>query len=141
MCTLGALLLVTMSMAALSIGPGAGEGWIAVRDRVPTSKIPLLIEWDGTVAIMHREGRKICIQWSECSGLRLPDGRWLALPATPASDAVSLQELLDDLASRRTTHYALFAVQPSGFASFNRLVAEFGPNPTLVSPRVIRCKK
>ena len=32
MCLLGTLLLVTMSMAAINIGAGAGEGWVPAPD-------------------------------------------------------------------------------------------------------------
>jgi hypothetical protein len=125
MYTLGCLLLVTMSMAALSIGPGVGEGWIPIRDPKLASKIPILIEWDGTTAILHLEGRKIPIKWSKPSGIRLPDGRWLALPAEQEGDSAKFQKFLDELEAKRETHYALFAVRPPGFATFNRFAAEF----------------
>jgi hypothetical protein len=62
MCTLGCLLFVTLSVAALSIGPGRGEGWVPDKAE-GTQKTPVLVEWDGTVAVLHREGHRIKVRW------------------------------------------------------------------------------
>jgi hypothetical protein len=35
------------------------------------------------------------------------------------------QKMLEELKSRKDTHYALFAVRPSGFANFNELANRF----------------
>lgn len=66
MCTLGCLLLVTLSIAALSLGPSAGEGWIASqRDSTPaTRKQPVLIEWDGTAVSAHLPAGRIQAKWT-----------------------------------------------------------------------------
>src|SRR5437870_2742034 len=91
MCTLGCLLLVTMSMAAISIGPGAGEGWIPVRDWFPGAMIPILIEWDGSTAVFHLEGGKVRIRWSGGRpSIRTTDGRVLALPSEQGRDEAAL---------------------------------------------------
>lgn len=132
MCTLACLLLVTMSMAAISIGPGAGEGWIPVQDSTRTSKTPILIEWDGTTALVHREGRQTPIPWplnifrlDNNTRVTLKDGKLVPLSPEQASQDAVLQKFLDDLEAQRTTHYALFAVRPEGFSSFLYFSNEF----------------
>lgn len=125
MCVLGCLLLVTMGVAALSIGPGVGEGWIPTRDPKTESKKPILIEWDGTTATIHRDGRRVQAKWSKPSGVLLSDGEWYELKQEPGSESPELRRFLDELKNQRATHYALFAVRPSGFASFNRFADEF----------------
>lgn len=124
MCVLGCLLLVTMSIAALSIGPGAGEGWIPERGRQNTSKTPVLIEWDGTNATFELQGRRVRAKWSEPPRILL-DGVWYLAPTNSRALNPDVQKLLDELAQRRATHYALFAVRPSGFESFNRFLYQF----------------
>jgi biopolymer transport protein ExbD len=124
MCVLGCLLLVTMSIAALSIGPGVGEGWVPTRDRQTASKKPILIEWDGTTAIAHYEGRKLKLKWSKPSRIRLGDS-WFALKEDSNADREELNKFLDDVAELNQTHYALFAVRPSGFGNFFQFADEF----------------
>lgn len=99
MCLLGALLLVTMSMAAINIGAGAGEGWVPEPDAA--SKTPVLIEWDGVNTIWHAEG-----------GYRTIDPRHMA-------------PLFAWLTAHKQTHYALFTVRPTGFGSFRTLAEMF----------------
>ncbi|MGH9769906.1 MAG: hypothetical protein ACREAB_20980 [Blastocatellia bacterium] len=126
MCVLGCLLLVTLSVAALSLGAGAGEGWIPVPDRERAVKTPVLIEWDGKVATIHRQGRKIQAKWemSELSRIRI-GGEWYTLSGLDEKLDPELKKLLDELESRRATHYALFAVRPSGFDNFERFANQF----------------
>jgi len=100
MCVLGSLLLVTISIAALSIGPGVGEGWVPTRDPNKQTKTPVLIEWDGKIATIHQEGKKIQAQWVE------------------SNTDKTLLNFIDELAAKSGTHYALFAVRPSGFHNF-----------------------
>jgi len=109
MCMLGTLLLVTISVAALSMGPGLGEGWIPVREGTETSKTPVLIEWDGTVTTFHRDGKKIPLR----------------LTAITEQNNPEFDRLLEELVQNRETHYALFAVRPSGFDSFNEFANAF----------------
>ncbi len=125
MCVLGCLLLVTMSIAALSIGPGAGEGWIPAPDTKPGAKIPVLIEWDGNTATIHRDGRKVQAGWSKPSCALLSDGTNYPLKQEPGSESSELRQFLKGLEKQRASHYALFAVRPSGFANFNRFADEF----------------
>jgi hypothetical protein len=124
MCVLGCLLLVTMSIAALSIGPGVGEGWVMTRDRQAAVKTPILIEWDGTTATIHRQGQKAKLQWSRPSRIRLGD-TWFTLEDKPNADREELNKFLDEITKLKQTHYALIAVRPSGFGNFNRLANEF----------------
>jgi hypothetical protein len=128
MCLLGTLLLVTMSMAAINVGAGASEGWAPQPG--PGSKTPVLVEWDGRYATWHSE-----------TGLRrmeenfveyVPFGRgWLRYDPqghaarVPEPKPNELDPLIEYLEARRTTHYALFAVRASGFATFRRFVSRF----------------
>ncbi len=109
LCVLGTELLVTMSMATISLGVGAGEGWIPTKDPAHATKTPTLIEWDGKVATVQRKGGEEKI------------------PVAVEDDTPSpaLQQLLDELAAKRETDYALFAVRPSGFENYFRLAAKF----------------
>ena len=52
MCVLGVLLFVTLSVAALALGPNVKEGWLPL-DAHDTKKIPILLEWDGKSAVIH----------------------------------------------------------------------------------------
>lgn len=123
MCVLACLLLVTMSIAALSIGPGVGEGWVPSGDAGSAAKQPVLIEWDGTVAVVHQgSGRRLIGKWSGGQSLSIVNGEIVA--ETLSSDGI-LEGVLSDLERRRDTHYALFAVRPSGFATLNRFADVF----------------
>lgn len=116
MCLLGTLLLVTISIAALSIGPGVGEGWIPIKSKDVNTKTPVLIEWDGTHAVLHRKNKRIELKWLPQS----TEEYWKTEERSPEHLA-----LLDSLRILRITHYALFAVRPSGFDTFNAIVREY----------------
>jgi hypothetical protein len=149
MCVLGCLLLVTLSMAAVCVGVGAGEGWTPVanpqtpitrpgagREGIPGSdpvanKIPILIEWDGTTAIIHRDPERISVTWSKPSGILVPGGmlgsteeQWIQSRETLDSDK-EFHKALTELVALRDTHYALFAVRPTGFKNFQVFANEF----------------
>lgn len=128
MCTLGALLLVTLSMAAVNLGPGAGETWIPSPDASRSSKIPVLLQWDGNALIVNRGEERIQID--------IPLQLYRDTPAGSAEEEMARQkvrsgfarlesEVLDDLARRSDTHYALFAIRPSGFETFDSLPSRF----------------
>jgi biopolymer transport protein ExbD len=103
MCVLATELLVTMSMATISLGVGAAEGWIPAKDPNHPSKIPVLIEWDGETALVHRGRLR--------QTLRVPSPQ--------------LEDFLKEMAAHRDTDYALFAVRPAGFESYYRFAEEF----------------
>lgn len=124
MCTLGSLLYVTLIVASLCIGPGAGEGWIPVHGKDQPHKIPVLIEWDGEAATVHRDGRKERLPWTGLRKIQLLDGSE-AFAREEVDDASPLGQLLADLSRQKATHYALFAVRPSGFENFNLFADEF----------------
>lgn len=124
MCVLGSLLLVTISIAAISIGPGAGEGWIPARGREVSAKKPILIEWDGSTATVHRDGQLVAVNWSSPTGVILPDGSWVQIEKQEGIDQ-GFAQLLDSLSAKKESQYALFAVRPSGFKNFKLLVNEF----------------
>lgn len=125
MCVLGTLLLVTLGFAALSIGPGVGEGWIVSPAPGVRAKTPLLVEWDGKVATFHSEDGPTRAAWLEDtpSGTSSERGKDTSL-RTRARTAEMLR-LISILESRRSTDYALFAVRPSGFDSFSTFVHDF----------------
>jgi hypothetical protein len=106
MCVLGSLLLVELSIAAMSLGPAAKEAW-NVPSTYQTSKQAVLAEWDGRSVTMHQEAAKTTVPWTR----ETPSEEW--------------QALLNRLAAQRDTHYVLFAIRPSGFGSFNRMAREF----------------
>ncbi|MBN1395263.1 MAG: hypothetical protein JW959_09585 [Pirellulales bacterium] len=142
MCVLGCLLLVTMSMAAISVGVDVGkrgEGWtVAGPVEEGRRKTPVLIEWDGGAAVIHCDDKKVAVKWSQPSGVlvsrsvfgidQATNGEdeliWVSLGEVPESDK-EFHEQLKYLEGLRETHYALFAVRPSGFKTFNRFADEF----------------
>lgn len=124
MCILGCLLLVTMSTAALQMGPAAGEGWIPTKDSQFGAKIPVLIEWDGANLLMHNNRGQEKIKWTAPKTIEI-GGLTLQTEHDTSDENPSLNRLLDDLETRKATHYALFAVRPSGFAQFNLMAYDF----------------
>jgi hypothetical protein len=133
MCVLGCLLLVTMSIAAISIGPGLGEGWIpggddhasSGGDDHASSKIPVLIEWDGKIAVAHRDGIRRELAWAPQEPSTSWDGSDAKVAGDQASTRAAFDAFVDEMARMRKTHYALFAVRPSGFNNFELLADEF----------------
>lgn len=123
MCTLGCLLFVTMSIAALSLGPGRGEGWIPVTDSSKMTKTPILVVFDGKKVEIHQEdGKIVSTSWESGSitidnnGKRQPTGSTI----TP-----EFQQFLEWMYTRKATHYALLAVRPSGFKEMDLFLEEF----------------
>jgi hypothetical protein len=108
MCVLGTELLVTMSMAALSLGAGATEGWVPAVDSTRTTKTPVLVEWDGRKALIHRGKAR--------------EELAVALDKTPPP---AIARFLDEMASQRETAYVLFAVRPGGFENYYQLAQAF----------------
>ena len=109
MCVLGVLLFVTLSVAALALGPNVKEGWlpVTVGDR---QKTPILVEWEGKSAVIHEEaGSKSITAFLDNDNKTTPD----------------LLNFLTEMMAKRKTHYVLFAVRPSGFRNFQLLADEF----------------
>lgn len=123
MCVLGCLLLVTMSISALSIGPEASEGWIPEGSDRPSAKIPILVEWDGKAVIVHRDGIKQELSWLPSASLLPPDENGIRIPSD--SPRAAFDAFIAEMTLLKETHYALIAVRPSGFADFNKLAYEF----------------
>ena len=105
MCVLGCLLLVTISMSAISIGAGAAESWtpqaLGVEGKVAPPKEPILVEWDGKIATFQLPKRSVRGEWSEAS----PKGN-------PA-----FQGALKTAVLRKDRSYLMVAARPSGFAT------------------------
>lgn len=124
LCLLGCLLFVTMSTAALSLGPAAGEGWLPVTAAGGATKQPVLLEWDGVHVRAHLAGFH-AVRWSADRGLRIVEGRVVLSEPVREPDQAEFERLLAHFSERLATHYALFAVRPSGFESFQRLADAF----------------
>jgi hypothetical protein len=109
MCVLGVLLFVTLSVAALALGPNAKEGWLPL-DGQDRKKTPILIEWDGKSAVIHNGNHLKSVEvFLESSEKKTPE----------------LLNFLKEMTAKRQTHYVLFAVRPSGFKNFQLLADEF----------------
>jgi hypothetical protein len=111
MCTLGTLLLMTLSMTAINVGPGAGIGIVPAVDANMPTKQPVLIEWDGRQAFVHREQQREAIRVDQ---LQI----WVDGKARDDTEEEKLESILEDLTENAKTQYALFAVRPSGFSNF-----------------------
>ena len=130
MCVLGCLLLVTISMSSISVGVGAGEAWIpeGISTTQPTNqKIPLLVEWNGSVAVFHRGEQRIRTTWSPGQGRTIRVGdQLLELDGSDAvTNSVEFQNQIRELRELRDSHYVLIAVRPSGFSSLMPFTREF----------------
>lgn len=109
MCVLGVLLFVTLSVAALALGPNAKEGWLPL-EADNKQKIPILVEWDGKSAVIHMGKQLKPIQaFSDSAGKSTPE----------------LASFVTEMTAKQKTHYVLFAVRPSGFKHFELLADEF----------------
>jgi len=110
MCTLGCLLFVTLSVAALSLGPSRGHGWIFVNNEEGFKKKPRLVEWDGTSVVVHRA-----------------DGSTGSAAYDSSSSTLSgdFKTFMDWMYDHRKTDYAVIAVRPSGFGTLGALLNEF----------------
>jgi hypothetical protein len=129
-CGIGALLLIMMGATAVNLGSVKAEGWVPARNANHPSKSPVLVEWDGSSAVIHQGGKKLSVPWSEASQILVGEGACVAAnsdKSASGAQAVStaLSDLFSELEDKRATHYALFAVRPSGFSSFRRFANEF----------------
>jgi hypothetical protein len=110
-CTLGCLLMVTMSWVALALGPGLSEQW-RVMTRGPgdrsVEKAPTLLEWDGDAVTVHPE--KVRVPWAAAS---VNNGR---------NDS-AFGRLLELVRKNRERQYLYVAVRPSGFGNLDPLLA------------------
>jgi hypothetical protein len=109
MCVLGVLLFVTLSVAALAIGPNVKEGWLPIEgpDR---KKVPILVEWDGETAVIHSDNQSKLNQ---------------AFLDSNAGNTPAFSNFLTQMIAKRKTHYVLFAIRPSGFKNFQVVADQF----------------
>jgi hypothetical protein len=122
LCVLGCLLLITLSMAALSLG-SAGEEWRqpcpAVGDadsQKVNSRSPILLIWDGSKVLTKLDIGSICVTYPQDQ------------PAVECPNHYrkgSLDEIVRYLRETRDKNFAFFAIRPSGFEGFPRLRFEF----------------
>ena len=109
MCVLGVLLFVTLSIAALAVGPNVREGWLPV-DNPDRKKVAILVEWDGSTAVIHKGSQQVSVAaFSESNSL-------------PGSE---FNEFVKEMVGKRNTHYVIFAVRPSGFGNLQTLADQF----------------
>lgn len=104
-CTLGCLLMITMSVVALSLGPAAAEIWKIEGGR---GKLPVLIEWDGEEITIHP--RKVRLPWA------------IATRHGGRNDS-EFGRLIGKLREQRERRYLFVAVRPSGFGNLHHLLA------------------
>ena len=109
MCVLGVLLFVTLSVAALAMGPNVKEGWLPV-DEFNNQKTPILVEWDGTNAVIHLGNQTASV---------------LVFSKGSSSMTSEFSAFVTELERKRKSDYVLFAVRPSGFENFQMLADEF----------------
>lgn len=119
MCTLGTLLLMTLSMTAINLGPAAGVGIVPTVGTNRQAKLPILVEWDGRTVNVHRGQKLDAIATDDDPKIGLEKGQLTLIYDD------KLNPVLDELAQRSNTHYALFVLRPSGFSNFMSLRARF----------------
>lgn len=113
LCVMGCLLLVTLAYSAISLGTDSPEGWIISNDGQRSMPKPVLIEWDGKLATVHRGKSKETFQWLDDRSVNA-DGS----PVGRTELTTEMKSLLDEFERQKASHYALFAVRPSGFDSY-----------------------
>lgn len=109
MCVLGVLLFVTLSVAALALGPNVKEGWLPT-DTTELKKVPILVEWDGSLAVIHRGPQPV---------------RFHAFTEGELKTTPEFSGFISEMIAKRSTHYVLFAVRPTGFGNFQNLADRF----------------
>jgi hypothetical protein len=125
MCLLGTLLLITMGMTAINLGPGAQEGWTVQSDTINKSKTPILIEWDGDSAVIHKNTRKVVAKWSSSTQeVFVKNGKSVQFSDSLNLDS-ALWNVIVELKRDHNFKFALFAVRPSGFKTFTLFAEEF----------------
>ena len=119
MCTLGTLLLMTLSMTAINLGPAAGIGIVPTTETNRPSKLPMLIEWDGENVHVHHDQTIESIKVDDEPKLGFQDGHIAVIYDD------KLNPIMDNLVKLTNTDYALFVVRPSGFSNFMSLRGRF----------------
>lgn len=99
-CTLGCLLLVVVSMVALSVGPGAAENWYV---EGKGKKSPRIVEWDGMMVTIHPSKTKV-----SASAAMASNGR----------NSSPFGKLLAEVKADGKRQYIFILVRPSGFSNF-----------------------
>jgi hypothetical protein len=127
---LGALLLITMSIASINIGAAASEVWLPQPNPSRHKLTAVLIEWDGKYATWQSKRGDRKLKENFLDDFQASDGTWLRMSprgVTPinAPEPNALDPLIQYLESNRQSHYALFAVRPSGFETFRRMSSRF----------------
>ena len=131
LCILGCLLLVTITMAVVNLGPSVKEVWVpsnanvnpgpsATAAWVPSNNgdfgcrvtlpdgrlmLPVIIEWDGATVVVHDNDTGNEQSWPH--------------------DSDEFRRFLSKLELNKGTQYALLAVRPSGFESYVDFSNEF----------------
>jgi biopolymer transport protein ExbD len=124
MCVLGCLLLVTLSMAAVSVGVGAAEACVPTTDVSPTSKQAVLVEWDGSTAVIHRHLERVHIKWVLPQEISI-DGSTYVMVQESKNVSPEIVREMEWFVSHKGTHYILIAARPSGFDTLMRFANQF----------------
>lgn len=137
MCVLGCLLLVTISMASISMGLDAGEAWLPTKresSKGVGDRIPLLVEWDGEEVTFHFGKSKITAAYSadEFQNVTIAGGTYLLKKKERNPLNKAFYDAIDRMQAIKDTHYALIAVRPSGFKSLSEITMQFRDKNILI---------
>lgn len=146
MCLLGCLLLVTISMASINVGVGAGEVWVPGGGEQGPGKTPVLIEWDGKHVAVHRPtpdgtssrpervmafaslwamGEEFKSKHGGGPKAQISDEDFEKLKAERTKINTEFNTFVDEFEAQKATQYALFAIRPQGFETFFELLRIF----------------
>ena len=129
-------------MTAINLGPGAKEGWTVQNDTINNSKTPILIEWDGDIAVIHHNTREELAKWSSSTQtVYSRNGNSVQFSDSLSLDS-ALWNVIVELKRDHKIKFALFAVRPSGFKNLNLFAEEFrNRNITIAKEPIEQDKK
>jgi len=109
MCLLACLLLIMITMVAMSVGPCITEIWVVEGN---STKMPTMVEWNGTEIVIYPE--KTIVP----ANIALEN-----LDEEGGTNDSAFGELLVEVKESGDERYIYFAVRPSGFHNFTDVLA------------------
>jgi len=120
MTVLATVLFISSAIASINLGAGVAEGWIPVKGDEQLSKVPVLVEWDGETIYIHRENGH-----QEIALGKEPRRWWNSDWEFRNRD---MRDFIVEMTNKKTSHYVLFAVRPTGFKTLQTVASEFRTN-------------